>query len=494
MTACGRSTWKWKRCIKGIETSAIIAYLARMKLKFCGAAGTVTGSSHLVTLDDGTNILLDCGLYQGDEPEYARFNETFLFDPAKIDIVVLSHAHIDHCGKLPKLVKDGFSGRIYSTPATEDLTAIMLLDSAHIQERESEFTNKHHGEEVPDKEALYTAEDVARTMELFRTVHYNHWFGIHPDVDVVFKDSGHILGSASVSMKIRRQGMRDFMLGFTADIGRPDRPILRDPDPMPACDLLISESTYGDRLHEQAPQEKEHFLNIIKQTCVEQKGKLIIPAFSLGRTQEIVYMLDQLVKENKLPDIPVFVDSPLAVNATRIFEIHPECFDKEILQYMTTDANPFGFENLKYTRTVDESKAINTMKGCVVIAASGMINAGRIKHHVYNGIGNPANTILIVGYCADNTPGGKLRAGAKTIRLFGETKEVKAQVEIMSSFSAHGDYREMISFLRTQEKKKMREVFLVHGEEKALTGFQQHLTEAGFNNVQIAKLGATVDI
>ena len=464
-----------------------------MKLKFCGAAGTVTGSSHLLTLDNGTKILLDCGLYQGAEAGYENFNEKFLFTPSEIDIVVLSHAHIDHCGRIPKLVKDGFRGRIYSTHATRDLTAILLLDSAHIQERESAFTNKRRKDDNED-EPLYSPEDVALTMDLFRTVGYNQWFGIHPDVDVVFKDSGHILGSASVTMKIRRQGLKDFIFGFTADIGRPNRPILRDPEPMPACDFLICESTYGDRLHEDSPEEKNHFLHIIKQTCIEQKGKLIIPAFSVGRTQEIVYMLDQLVKENLLPNVPVYVDSPLAVNATRVFEMHPECFDKDILSYMQHDANPFGFDNLRYTRSVDESRSINTKKGCIVISAAGMINAGRVKHHVFNAIENPANTILIVGYCADNTPGGQLRNGAETIRLFGEYKQVNAKVEIMSSFSAHGDYREMIDYLRTQEKSKLRKMMLVHGDKNALAGFKDHLEDTGYQNVFIPRLGDTVDL
>lgn len=463
-----------------------------MKLKFCGAAGTVTGSSHLLTLENGTTILLDCGLYQGAEPKYENFNKRFLFNPAEIDIVVLSHAHIDHCGRLPKLVKDGFRGRIYSTHATKDLTAILLLDSAHIQERESAFTNKRRGDDN-EEEPLYSPEDVATTMELFRTVGYNHWFGIDPDVDVVFKDSGHILGSASVTLKIRRTGKKDFIFGFTADIGRPNRPILRDPDPMPACDFLICESTYGDRLHEENPAEKDHFLRVIKQTCVEQKGKLIIPAFSVGRTQEIVYMLDQLVKDNLLPNVPVYVDSPLAVNATRIFEMHPECFDKEIINYMQHDSNPFGFDNLHYTRSVEESKSINTKKGCIVISASGMINAGRVKHHVFNAIENPINTILMVGYCAENTPGGKLLAGAETIRLFGEYKQVNAKIEVMSSFSAHGDYREMIDYLHTQEKSKLRKLMLVHGDKEALSGFQEKLLAAGYTNVEVPQLGDEVD-
>lgn len=464
-----------------------------MKVKFCGAAGTVTGSSHLLTLDNGKTILLDCGLYQGAEPKYENFNQKFLFNPADIDIVILSHAHIDHCGRLPKLVKDGFNGRIYSTHATRDLTAILLLDSAHIQERESEFTNKRRKEDNED-EPLYNAEDVAQTMDLFRTVGYDHWFGVHPDVEVVFKDSGHILGSASVTLKIKRHGKNDFVFGFTADIGRPNRPILRDPDPMQPCDFLICESTYGDRLHEESPAEKKHFLEVIKRTCVEQKGKLIIPAFSVGRTQEIVYMLDQLVHENLLPNVPVYVDSPLAVNATRIFEMHPECFDKDILTYMQNDPNPFGFDNLRYTRSAEESKSINAKKGCIVISAAGMINAGRVKHHVFNAIENPDNTILMVGYCADNTPGGQLQRGAETIRLFGEYKQVNAKIEKMNSFSAHGDYREMIDYLHTQEKSKLKKLMLVHGDKDALNGFQGRLQAEGYHNVEIPQLGDEIEL
>lgn len=459
-----------------------------MHIQFCGAAGTVTGSSHLLVLDDGTKVLMDCGLYQGNEPEYEKFNERFLFRPSEIDVVILSHAHIDHCGRLPYLVKEGFRGKIYATHATRDLAAIMLLDSAHIQGRESNFTNKRRKDDQED-EPLYDAKDVADTMELFRSVGYNKWFGVHPDVEVIFKDAGHILGSATVTLKIRRHGYRDMVLGFTADIGRPNRPILRDPVQMDPCDVLICESTYGDRLHEEAPAEKEHFLRVIEQTCVVQKGKLLIPAFSVGRTQEIVYMLDQLVRENRLPDIPVYVDSPLAVNATRVFEMHPECFDKDLLAYMQVDPNPFGFDRLKYTRSVEESKMINNKKGCIVIAASGMINAGRIKHHVFNGIENPANTILIVGYCAENTPGGQLRSGAQQIRMFGEYKSVNAKVEIMSSFSAHGDYREMIAFLNAQNKERLHKVALVHGDKDALTGFRDHLHEAGYNGIDIPRLG-----
>ena len=465
-----------------------------MQLKFCGAAGTVTGSSNLLVLDDGFRILLDCGMYQGNDRAYQDFNKDFLFDPKDIDVVILSHAHIDHSGKLPRLVKKGFKGDIYATPATMDLTAILLLDSAHIQERESNFTNKRMEEEHQNEEPLYDVEDVSATMEQFRTNNYDRWFTVHPDVDVLFKDSGHILGSASVTLRIRRQGLKDTYLGFTADIGRPERPILRDPQPMPPCDYIICESTYGDRLHDEAPEEKNRLLQIIQHTCVKNKGKLIIPAFSVGRTQEIVYLLDQLQTEGLLPDIPVFVDSPLAVSATSIFQQHPECFDKQILRYMIKDPNPFGFERLRFVKSVEESKSLNNRKACIIISASGMMTAGRVRHHLYNALEHPENTVLIVGYAGPGTTGGALRSGVPTIRMFGKELQVRAHVEIMDSFSAHGDYKEMIDYLRSQQKEKLRSIFLVHGDEDALESFRQKLLDEKYNDVLIPALGESVTI
>lgn len=465
-----------------------------MKVTFCGAAGTVTGSAHLITLSDGFKILLDCGIYQGNEREFENFNASFLFKPQDIGCVILSHAHIDHSGRLPKLVKDGFDKKIYCTSATRDLTSILLLDSAHIQKRESEFENRHYSEDHEFDEPLYDAEDVQRCMELFRTVEYNSWFGVHPDVDVLFKDSGHILGSASVNLRIRQQGMKDVYIGFTADIGRPNRPILRDPDPMLPCDYLICESTYGNRLHKPAEQETGDLVRIIRETCLERKGKVIIPAFSVGRTQEILYNMDKLQQQGALPDVPVYVDSPLAISATSIFQQHPECYDKELLDYMVGDPNPFRFKNLKFVRSVDESKSINSKKGCVVISASGMIHAGRVKHHVFNAIEHPENTIMLVGYAAENTPGGHLMRGADTIRLFGRELKVRAKIERMESFSAHGDYREMIHYLRSMNKEKLRKIFLVHGNEDALHGFRQHLLNEAFMEVVIPVLGESFDL
>lgn len=459
-----------------------------MKIKFCGAAQEVTGSAHLITLNDGYNILLDCGLYQGNDKTMEKFNEKWQFNPADINCLVVSHAHIDHTGRIPKLVADGFRGKIYSTHATRDLCAIMLLDSAKIQEGDAEYDNKKRRHNEPEVQPLYSIRDAQRSMQHFSSFGYETWFHVHPNVRVMFRDAGHILGSASVTLEIKEDG-RTTMIGFTGDIGRPHRPILGDPLPMPEVDYLICESTYGDRLHEAAPGEVEHFLEIIHSTCVEKKGKLIIPAFSVGRTQEIVYMLDQLHKAGRLPHIPVFVDSPLSVNATAVFVNHPECFDEELHEYMMNDENPFGFNSLFYIRDVEASKQINkSEKPCIIIAASGMMNAGRIKHHVANGIENHRNTVLIVGYCSPGTLGAELRNGAKSIHVFGEYKQVLARVEVMDGFSAHGDRDEMLDMIKNQTPSA-KKVFLVHGTTDRQEPWKAHLLANGFQSVEIPGLG-----
>jgi metallo-beta-lactamase family protein len=468
-----------------------------MKLKFCGAAGTVTGSSHLLTLDDGYQILLDCGLYQGRDEDMDTFNQEWMFDPTELDCLILSHAHIDHSGRIPKLVKDGFRGRIYSTHATRDLCSIMLMDSAKIQVKDAEWENRRRAKRGQGGEVkpLYEAQDARRAMKQFAAFPYEERFNIHPDVDVLFKDAGHILGSASVTLKIRRQGLKDTVLGFSGDIGRPDRPILRDPVPIQACDYLICESTYGDKFHKARPAEEEQLLNIIKKTCCEQGGKLIIPAFSVGRTQEIVHLIDRLENDNKLPKkVKIFVDSPLAVDATDIFRMHPECFDKELMDYLYEDPDPFGFKNLHYIKKVEDSKRLNNVDSAIIISASGMITAGRIKHHVYNSVEKAKNTILIVGYCAPYTIGAQLASGAKRIRIFGDHLDVNANVEIMNSFSAHGDQREMIDFLENQNKDRLRKLFLVHGVPKRQVGFKEALESEGFENVLIPELGESFRI
>ncbi len=467
-----------------------------MKIKFCGAARTVTGSAHLLTLDSGTQILLDCGLYQGKDKEMKSFNSEWQFDPEKIDCMILSHAHIDHSGRIPKLVKDGFRGTIYSTHATRSLCSIMLLDSAKIQQRDAEYTNKKllkKGKKDELVEPLYTTEDVSEAILLFAGYGYDKWFRINEEVEVLFKDAGHILGSASVTLRIKENGVTKHF-GFSGDIGRPDRPILRDPKPMPEVDFLICESTYGNRDHLSKPEENDELVEVIRATCLEKKGKLIIPAFSIGRTQEIVYMLDRLELAGRLPKVPVYVDSPLAVNATMIFGSHPECFDDDLNEYMLVDDNPFGFNDLTYVRSVEMSKQLNdSNEACIVISSSGMMNAGRIKHHTFHEIDNSRNTFLIVGYCAPHTPCGALREGAAALKIFGEYKPVHAEIKIMDSFSAHGDRKEMKNFIQNQ-KSQLKKLFLVHGEYESQESFRDYLQQDGFGEIEIPELGQSYQL
>jgi metallo-beta-lactamase family protein len=465
-----------------------------MKVKFCGAARTVTGSSHLLELSDGTRILLDCGLYQGSASEMSEFNEHWLVPPESIDVMILSHAHIDHSGRIPRLIRDGFQGRIYCTHATRSLCAIMLLDSAKIQESDAAYFNKHQTrkeahDRKPLRDPLYTMEDARRSMNHFASFGYDNWFRIHDDVELLFKDAGHILGSASVTLRIRDEG-EQVLFGFTGDIGRPERPILRDPAPMPLVDYLICESTYGNRDHDARKDEEEKLLDIIRHTCIEKKGKLIIPAFSVGRTQELVYMLDRMENDGRLPHIHVYVDSPLSVNATNIYSAHPECYDAALNEYLLEDENPFGFNTLTYIRKVEESKALNeSEEPCIIISSSGMANAGRVQHHLANNLAKPSTSVLIVGYCAPHTPGAMLRQGRDTIRFFGNEVEVNAEIYIMDSFSAHGDRKEMLDFLSNQKGGRLKKLFLTHGEFPSQQAFKELLEQNGFHDVEIPELG-----
>lgn len=466
-----------------------------MKITFCGAAREVTGSCHMVELDNGYRILLDCGLYQGSNEKMANFNKSFPFKAETIDAVVLSHGHIDHAGRLPLLSKKGFQGDIHATHATRSLCSIMLVDSAMIQERDAQYQNNKLRKKGKSSkhfvEPLYTKDDVHLTMQRMVGHSYHTWFRISKDVSVYYSDAGHILGSASVVLRIREHG-KETMLGFTGDIGRPSRPILRDPEPMHECDYLICESTYGNRVHESKPEEIDKMLEIVKHACMEKKGKLIIPAFSVGRTQEIVHLLDHLENDGRLPNIPVYVDSPLAVNATRIFGVHPECYDQELQKYMLTDPNPFGFNRLQYITEVEESKRLNHQKGpAIIISSAGMANAGRVVHHLANNIEDPKNTVLMVGYCAPDTTGGILKSGVETIKLFGQYLNVNAEIETMDSFSAHGDRLEMADFVKNQIKKNQR-LFLVHGDYDAQMAFSEDLVGIGFDQVDIPYLGQQV--
>jgi metallo-beta-lactamase family protein len=461
-----------------------------MKLIFSGAARTVTGSKHIIELDNGKRILLDCGFYQGKGSETDKLNRTFDFEPASIDYLILSHAHIDHSGNIPRLVKQGFKGTVICTPATRDLCLIMLEDSAKIQESDANYINKKRARKgLKPIEALYTFADAERAMSRFVTVPYDREFHILRNVVLTFTDSGHILGSAAVNLSITEND-KTINLCYTGDIGRPNDHILRHPQPFPQADYIICESTYGSRTHEKEDFAEEQLLKIVAETCVVKKGKLIIPAFSVDRTQEVIYALDRMENKGLLPPIKVYVDSPLSTNATNVMRMHPECFNESILEYMQNDPDPFGFNNLRYIQDVRESIELNTNnEPCIIISASGMMEAGRVKHHIKHAISDEKNTILAVGYCTPSSLGGKLIAGERIVNIFGEKFEVKANIEVLNSYSAHGDSNEMIEYLSCQDKKKVKKIFLVHGEYHVQQEFSFKLMQAGFADVEIPEQG-----
>ncbi|GAB4015377.1 MBL fold metallo-hydrolase RNA specificity domain-containing protein [Spirosoma koreense] len=464
-----------------------------MTIQFFGAARTVTGSKHLLTTAKGTQILLDCGLFQGINTD--ELNEQFGFDPAQVDYMVLSHAHIDHTGLIPKLVRQGFAGPIYTTSATIDLCEIMLMDSARIQERDLERVNERRKRRnQPELEALYDEDDVRQALSQMHPVDYNRPFVICDEVTGLLTDAGHLLGSASVSLTIRENDQEKHLF-FSGDIGRPDDKILRSPEPFPQADYIICESTYGDRLHEAEPDMKAHLLRIVQRTCIEQQGKLIIPAFAVDRTQELIYALDQLSSEGRLPRLSVYIDSPMSVKATDVMRKHEEDFNPDILAYVKKDGDAFDFPNLHYVSDVEESKAINSLKEpCIIIAPSGMAEAGRIKHHIKNNITKDNTTILLVGYASPNSLGGALKRGDREVTIFGERYPVLAKVEIMDSFSAHGDYREMLQFLSCQNAAQVKTIFLVHGEYDKQLIWKTHLQNAGFQHIEIPEMRQQVTL
>lgn len=457
-----------------------------MNITFYGAARNVTGSKHLIETSSGKKILLDCGFFQNRGKDNDRLNRSFSFDPQQIDLMILSHAHIDHSGNIPNLVKQGFNKTIFTTQATIDLCEVMLADSAYIQSGDIEYINRRRRRDGQKAlEPIYEIEDVEKAMKLFAPVAVNKRFQYDDEISFEFTDAGHILGSVSVHVFITENGNTK-QITFSGDVGRFNDLILKAPAPFPQADYILCESTYGNRLHDQSTDARQKLLQIVNQTCVEQKGKLIIPAFSLGRTQEIIYTLDRFKTENKLPSIPVFVDSPLAIDATNIMRKHSEFFNADLVNYLHVDDDPFGFSNLKYVRKVEESKKINDLKGpCIIISASGMIEAGRIKHHIKNNINDSRNTILIVGYCTPESIGGHLMRGDKIIKIFGNEYPVKANVEVISSFSAHADYLELIKYLSCQDTAAVKKLFLVHGEYEVQQEFKEKLKEVGFKNVEI---------
>lgn len=468
-----------------------------MTIQFLGAANEVTGSKHLITTRSGKRILLDCGMYQGKGMETDAANRDLGFDPKTIDCVVLSHAHIDHSGLLPYIYKLGFRGDIISTPATRDLCAIMLQDTAFIQAQDIRWYNKKMDRlHKPKVQPLYDNNHVERCMQHFVTVGYGRRYRLFDGVYLTFTNSGHMLGSAVCSFEIEEEGEVK-RIAYTGDIGRAKSHILCSPQPFPQCDYLICESTYGDRLHDDALVSEEELLGVVDSTCVYKKGKLLIPSFSVGRTQEIVYVLNKLYNDGRLPHIPVYVDSPLSVNATHIFRMYLGELNEEVQDDLRFDDDPFGFNTLRYITDIRESKALNhNPNPCIIISASGMLEAGRIKHHVANHISDPSTTILIVGYCTPTSLGARIQnQDLKWISIFGFDHKIKAQVSKIEGFSGHGDYKEMIDYLtRSVNVEAVRRTFIVHGELAAQETYKDHLYEAGFRNIEHPEKGYMVHL
>lgn len=464
----------------------------RMQLQFHGAVRTVTGSQHLLTVN-GTNILLDCGFYQGKRADTYKRNQNLPYNASKIDLLVLSHAHIDHSGNIPNLVKSGFQGDIVCTYATRDLCAIMLRDSAKIQESDTNFLNKRlRRQKKPLVEPIYTQADAIRAMKYFLGMSYDRPRKIAPGVTLTFHDAGHILGSAIVVLDIEDQeNKRDVRFVFSGDLGRPNRPILRDPAIIDRADILLIESTYGARDHKFDAVNDDELRQVID-NAVARRGKVIVPAFSVGRSQELVYRIHRMIHRGEVSaELPVFVDSPLAINATSVYRLHPEAYDEDLEQFMLNDADhsdPFGFDRMVYTRTVEQSKAINEIEGsAIIISASGMAESGRILHHLRNNIEDPRNTILIVGWQSPHTLGRRIVERRPEVKIFGEPHQLRAQVETINGFSGHADRSELLDWVGKMERPPKR-TFIVHGDEDASLAFAESLRQHGCKRVDVPHL------
>lgn len=466
-----------------------------MKITFHGAAQTVTGSKHLLEFDNGKKILLDCGMFQGMGLQTIDLNQNFGFDPQEIDAVILSHAHIDHSGLLPRLVHMGFRGPIYCTEATAAFAEVLLADSAYIQEMDVKHINKRKNRQgKPPVEALYNTQDAEKVFPLFVVKDYNQWYEIFDNIKIQFKEAGHILGSAIIQIKFI-EDENEKILTFSGDIGRFNDDILQKPDTFDQSDYIIMESTYGDKLHGAFVDTVENIYNNIIETCIQKGGKLIIPAFSVGRTQEILYTLNRLELENRLPKVKYFLDSPMSIEITELTKKFPKLFNQNVQRILEIDEDPFNFKGLVYIENVEQSKKINALKEpCVIISASGMAEAGRVKHHIANSIEDPKNTILIVGYCEPQSLGGRLTAGAKEVGIFGEKYEVNADVVVIATLSAHADYSDLLKWLSCQDKEKINKIFLVHGEVEVQHLFKKRLEERGYKHIIIPSLHETIAI
>lgn len=467
-----------------------------MRLDFLGATEEVTGSKFMLTTQKGAKILLDCGMYQGKGLETDSMNRDLGFEPTEVDFILLSHAHIDHCGLIPYIYKLGFRGKVFCTPATRDLCAIMLADSGRIQEADAKQFNKKDDRVGKEPiEPIYTEKDAAECMSQFVSIPHELAFNITPDVSIQFFESGHMLGSGAIFITFK-EGRKTRRICYTGDVGRYNKRILPDPKPFPAADYIITESTYGDRLHSTLDEADKELMLVVKDACAKRLGKLLIPSFAIGRTQEIVYALHRLKLSGDLPAIDCFVDSPLACSATNIYRLHDEDFNADIREFMEKTKDPFGFDNLTYVRTVDDSKKLNQYnRPCIIISASGMMEAGRIKHHLANNIEDPKTTILCVGYCSPTTLGARIMRGDKKVSIFGELYTVKAHLERIDAYSGHADYNELIKYLSCQKgNKKLKNIFIVHGEGDVRNAYADHLRDAGFKKVHVPFFRESIEL
>ena len=470
-----------------------------MKITFYGAAQEVTGSMHLIEVND-KRVLLDTGLFQGRRDETYQRNLKFPFDPRGIDALVLSHAHIDHSGNIPNLVKQGFAGNVWSTPATRNLSVYMLLDSGHIQESDTEYLNKRRKKEgYPTVMPLYTQADAQESLTHFVSVGLHRPVTVVDGVQATFYNAGHILGSAWVALDIRESATgKQWRLVYSGDVGRPGAPILNDPetpDTAGGADILIMESTYGARLHPSRGEALKELRDVVRDT-VRRRGKVIIPSFAVGRTQEIVYALNELEAEGDIPTLPIYVDSPLAVNATEVFRLHPEEWDDEVRKFLQEEGrrNPFDASNVRYIRDVVESKRLNYLnEPAIIISANGMAENGRILHHLKNNIEEPENTVLFVSFQAENTLGRRLVTGARRVRILGEEYDVRAKVVSIEGYSAHADQAELLAWARPLDRGKLQKVFLVHGEPQSAETLADKLRGEQVKDVCVPSRGETVE-